>query len=272
MQPEPAPQTTLPTPAPRRSHALIAATAVSLVLLLLCVAYVFSLRSQLAELDSSSRKAIDAQLQTIVMQTQQVEALDQIAVKVDELNRELGASAGKLQIDNLEAGVADIKARPHLPDEAKKTLAELEQSMAAIREMEAKMKELERYLGAPAVVKRGDTHAEIARRYLIEEAKLDPSEADRVLRRTALAWELEPGNLVFNLYHEGTLLTTVAQGTAKRSPLIAQWARREAVNSRIRDLEQKLSACQAGPAAPQEAPAAEPAAAPAQPAAEGTAD
>jgi Skp family chaperone for outer membrane proteins len=221
---------------------------VSSALLLAAIAYIAVLNFRYAELESSSRKAIDAHLQTILLQTQQVDALDQLAVRVDRFNREFGASLGRLQMnESLEKNVAELKARVHLPDEAKKTLAEFEQSLAAVQEMSAKMKEFERYLGAPAAIKRGDSHSAIARAYLLNEAKLTPQEADKVMRRTALDWELEPGNLVFNLYHEGTLLTTVTQGTAKHAPLMVQWMRRQAAANRVAELEEKLKACEARP-------------------------
>ena len=219
--------------------------AVGLGLLVACLVYIVVLHRRLSDLQAESTREIAAHLQTIYLQTQQVDALDKLAVRIDRFNREFGASVGKLQMtDSLEADIKGLEKK-HLPDDAKKTLEEFEQSATAIQEMAAKMRELEHYLGAPVVVRHGDSHSEIARRYLVEEAKLPPAEADQVLRRTALAWELEPGNQVFNLYHQGILLSTVTQGSAKRAPLMVQWAQRQAVNARIQELEEKVRALEA---------------------------
>jgi hypothetical protein len=244
--PNPIPPTAPPLLSNRTT---IIAGVVGAVLLLTSVIYLFVLRGELADLRKSSSQAIEAHLKTIYFQTQQVEALDRLAGRVDRFNREFGASLGKLQLsDNLEGDIKAMQQKAHLPDEAKKTLDEFEQSVTAIDEMAAKVKEYERYLGAPATVKHGDTHSQIVHRYLTDEAKLSPQEADQVLRRTALAWELEPGNEVYNLYHEGILLSTVTQGTAKRPPLMAQFAQRQAVQARLQELEEKLKQCEPKPA------------------------
>ncbi|HEY3446013.1 MAG TPA: hypothetical protein VGK67_06580 [Myxococcales bacterium] len=224
----------IPTP-PHRTWPIAAGVAAALFLAALV--WALMLRSQLGE----ANQALEAHLKTIVLQTQQVEALDRLAVRIDRFNREFGASLGKLQMgSNLEADLKAMGDKPHVPEEAKKTLEEFEQSVAAIDSMAAKVKEYERYLGTPMAVQKGDTHSQLAKRYLLEEAKLSAAEADQVLRRTALAWELEPGNAVYNLFHEGLLLSTVTQGTAKRPPLMVQVAQRQAVQGRIQELEEKV--------------------------------
>ena len=73
------------------------------------------LRSQLGE----ANKALEAHLKTIVLQTQQVEALDRLAVRIDKFNREFGASVGKLQMGgNLEEELQAMKGKAHVPEEA----------------------------------------------------------------------------------------------------------------------------------------------------------
>lgn len=228
------------TPATRsnRSKVILAVGAVLLVAALL---YVAILHKQLSDLRTASSKVIEAHVQTIYLQAQQVQALDRLATRVDRFNRDFSASLGRLQVnDNLETNIKALEEKGHLPEDAQKSLDEFEKSIADIQAMTEKMKEFERYLGAPATVKRGDSHSQIARNYLVSEAKLTPQEADDVLKRTALAWELEPGNQVFNLYHDGILLSTVAQGTARRAPLMVQWSQRQAVTARIHELEDKL--------------------------------
>ena len=103
-----------------------------------------------------------------------------------------------------------------------------------------RMEELENAVGNPHVVGRGETHSEIVMNYLTTTAGLARDEADRVMKRTALIWELEPGNRVYNLYWKGVFLTTVTQGDAKRSPLVVQQHVRKATTDRIMALESML--------------------------------
>lgn len=234
------PSTPSPSPTEATSKARTAAIAGGL-LLIAAIAYIFVLHSQLSTLKSESSKTLEAHLKTIYLQTQQVDALDRLAVRIDRFNREFGASVGRISINgDIESSIQSLEQKAHVPEEAKKTLEEFEKSAAAIQEMSAKVKEYERFLGAPATVKRGDTHSQIVRAYLIDEAKLTPKEADEVLRKTALAWELEPGNQVFNLYHDGILLSTVTQGSAKRPPLMVQWTARHAILAHVQELEEKI--------------------------------
>lgn len=220
--------------------------AAALVVVLLVYAVV--LHARLSKAESDSAKAIAAHLQTIQLQTRQVEALDTLATRIDRFNREFGASLGHITVEpSGDLNLHDLKQAGHLPDDAQKTLADFEKSAAEIQAMTTELKELERFLGAPATVKRGDTHAELAKAYLVDEAKLSPQQADEVLRKTALTWELEPGNHVFNLYREGMLLSSVTQGTAKRSPLAVQWAQRRALEARLHELEAKLAATTPSP-------------------------
>lgn len=209
---------------------------------------------RLAQLHDESTKAIEAHLRTIKLQSQQVAALDSLAQRVEKFNRDFGAAVGRVQIgESLENNLKSLERRD-IPAEAKKALDEFERNIADIQAMMAKVQEYERYLGSPIIVKRGDSHAQIAKAYLMNEAGLPAKDAEEAMKQTALAWELEPGNKVFNLYKDGLLLSTVTQGTAKRAPLMAQFAQRQAAAEKIRVLEEKTRAleakCGAAAAAP----------------------
>jgi hypothetical protein len=233
-----------PSAQPRPRARLVA--IVALVALALAVFYIIMLQSMYFGLRSDSSRTIEAHVKTIIVQNQQIEALDQLAVRVAKFNKEFGAEVGLVRLDDsLNSNVGDLEKKATAPDQAKKTLAELEETITAIRGMTTKLKEYERFLGQPVAVKRGDSHAAIARRYLVDEAKLSPKEADAVLRKTALAWELDPGNQVFNLYHDGLLFTTVTQGAARRPPLLAQLSQRQASAARVQELEEKIHALEA---------------------------
>lgn len=238
----PAPQdSSASNPIPAARVVWPALAAVALVAFLATLVWALNLKKALGQANT----ALEAHLKTIVLQTQQVDALDRLAVRVDKFNREFGASLGRLQMGgNLEEELKALQGKAHVPEEAKKTLEEFEQSVQAIDAMAAKVKEYEKYLGTPMTVRGGDTHSQLAKRYLVEEARLGAAEADQVLRKTALAWELEPGNAVYNLYTEGILLSTVTQGTAKRPPLLVQAAQRQAVQAKLGELEDKLRACE----------------------------
>lgn len=260
----PVPDTAVVALPPRSPLLLVAILSVAVlsVALLAAGVYIATLRGRLAEAQSEAGQAIEAHLKALALQSEQVEALDALARRVERFNREFGSSVGRLQVDeNLEANLRALAQGAPAPEEARRALEEFEASAAEIAQMAATMKEFERYLGAPVTVKRGESHAQLARAYLLEQAALTPAEADAVLRRTALAWDLEPGNLVFNLYRDGVLLSTVTQGTARRSPLLAQWAKRRAgaarlqeLEDKVRQLEQRLAGAASAEARPDAAP------------------
>jgi LysM repeat protein len=244
MSPDPK---TVSSPVPARSGT--ARLVVLVVLGVLAVAegaYITVLRGRYTELQTESTKTIDAHAQTIALQVQQIQALDQLATRVDRFNKEFSASLGKIQVDeNLEVNLKALQQKEQLPETARKTLEEFEKSVQDIQALAAKAKEFEKYLGSPVTVKGGDTHALLARTYLVKEAQLSPAQADEVLRHTALSWELEPGNRVFNLLHDGILLTTVTQGTARHSPLVLQWMQRRAAETKTQELEAKVQKLEA---------------------------
>jgi hypothetical protein len=218
----------------------------ALVALALAVSYIIMLQSMYSGLKADSARTIEAHVKTLMLQTQQIEALDQLAVRVARFNKEFGAEVGLVRVDEgLDSNVADLEKKATAPDQAKKTLAELEETLNAIKGMTAKLRQYERFLGQPVAVKAGDSHAAIARKYLMDEAKLSPREAEAVLRKTALAWELDPGNQVFNLFHDGLLFSTVTQGNARRPPLLAQLSQRQATAARVQELEEKVRALEA---------------------------
>jgi len=234
-----------PAPSPKSSKARLI-TIGAFVALAIAVFYIIMLQSMYFGLKSDSSRTIEAHVKTIMLQNQQIEALDQLAVRVARFNKEFGAEVGLVRVDEaLNSNVTDLEKKATAPDQAKKTLAELEETIGAIKGMTAKLKEYERFLGQPVAVKAGDSHAAIARKYLVDEAKLSPKEAEAVLRKTALAWELDPGNQVFNLYHDGLLFTTVTQGSARRPPLLAQVSQRQASAARVQELEEKVRSLEA---------------------------
>lgn len=246
----------------QRTRLIVAGLA---LLLVGAAVYGFLQHRELVRLRNDSSRLIQAQLETIALANQQVAALDELATAVDGFNRQFGGEVGHVELNNLEGSIQNLRKQGHLPEDAKRSLDEFRKTAAGIAEMAAKMKEFEQYLGAPVIARKGESHADLARRYLLEQTGLPPREAEEVLRRTALDWEIEPGNQVFNLYHNGILLTSVTQGSARRAPVMVQWARRRAVQKKREALEARVAELEAQLAANQPTPGAPPPSTPAAP-------
>ena len=253
----PSSSTAAPPAPPLVSRTTAIVGVVGILLLAAAAIYIGALHRSSPTLRESSR-AIEAHVKTIYLQTQQVEALDRLAVRVDRFNHDFGASLGRLQVSDEPRGrhQGAQGEGPHLPDEAKKTLDEFEQSVAAIDEMSAKVKEYERYLGAPATVKRGDTHSQIVARATSSRRRSSRAqEADEVLKRTALAWELagQPGLQPVPRRdpaldgHPGHREASAVDGAVRPAP----GSRRGS-----QELEDKLKQCEPKPAPPEGAAAA----------------
>ncbi len=232
-------------PRVRKLWPFYVAIGVLAAMVLAAVGYSVSLHQDLVKLQNESSRTIEAHLKTIALRNQQVEALDSLATRVDAFNHEFGARLGKIDVGNLEGGIQNLEQGGRLPDEARKILDGFKDSEAEINRMSEQVKEYEHYLGAPIVVKRGETHMQIAQRYLITEAKLSSKQAEEVVHRTAMDFEVEPGNQIYNLYHDGILLSTVTQGTAKRPPMLVQWARRRAAQKQKQELEEQVKELEA---------------------------
>lgn len=216
--------------------------AVIVLLAILAMAaggYAFRQHRELKDLQQSSSATIEAHLQIIALRNQQVEALDSLASRIDQFNHDFDGKVGRIQLDNLEGSIGAAR-KEHLPEDAQKTLDAFEATAAEVARMGEKVKEFEHYLGSPLTVKRGQSHAQLAELYLVNEAHLTPEKAKEVVRQTALDFDVEPGNEVFNLYHDGMLLTTVTQGTAKRPPMLVQLQRRRAARNKTKDSEEQV--------------------------------
>ncbi len=184
-------------------------------------------------------------LQMNALQGQRIEEYNRLAEQVRGFNQQFGARYGKIStIENIGAANSDldkIKAEPNLPSSVDSLITDFGATLDHVNYLGDKIAKLEKSLGAPHKVKSNENHADIAMDYLTHEAGLPPDEAKRILKRTALIWELEPGNAVYNLYYDGVFLTTVTQGTAKSSPLVTQRRAHEATARKFADLEAQLN-------------------------------
>lgn len=87
-----------------------------------------------------------------------------------------------------------------------------------IEDLQQKIKEITDKLPAPHVVKKGETHRQIAMEYLMNVHKLDEKKAKELVDRVALVDAMEVGYYVWLYYNDGVFGTFVTQGEAKISP------------------------------------------------------
>jgi len=111
-----------------------------------------------------------------------------------------------------------------------------------IDELQRKIKEITDKLPAPHVVKKGETHRQIAMEYLMNVHKLDEKKAKELVDRVALVDAMEVGYNVWLYYNDGVFGTFVTQGEAKISPykLSRIMRRRELERARQEGIEEGL--------------------------------
>lgn len=191
---------------------------------------------------NSQRKIVDM-LQLNAMQAQRIEEFGKLSDEVRMFNGRFGARFGEIKmLAPMDSVLQDLKQieDQNPPDAIDTLLTEFRVTAEKLAYLGDKIEKLEARLGSPYKVKSNDSHAKLAMNFLTKEAGLTPAEAQKVLKRTALIWELEPGNYVYNLYWKDIFLTTVTQGDAKRSPLVVQRRLRESTAQYIEELENQL--------------------------------
>ena len=191
----------------------------------------------------ASQKKVLNLLQLNALQAQRLEEFGRLSDQVREFNTRFGERFGRIgTIESIEAVIKDIEAiqKQQLPSSIDSLISEFKATAEKVDYLGEQMEKLEKSLGKPRMVTARETHSQIVLNYLTVEAGLPKDEAERIMKRTALIWELEPGNYVYNLYWNGVFITTVTQGDAKRSPLIVQQRLRQATANYIEELENRL--------------------------------
>lgn len=115
-----------------------------------------------------------------------------------------------------------------------------------IEDLQKKIKEITDKLPAPHVVKKGETHRQIAMEYLMNVHKLDEKKAKELVDRVALIDAMEVGYNVWLYYNDGVFGTFVTQGDAKISPykLSRMIRRRELERARQEGVEEGIRQAQ----------------------------
>lgn len=156
--------------------------------------------------------------------------------------------SNKYGVINSTDDIITIKGRIHDIEESRlyqpnldSIMNEFRQRVIAIEQINQKLNKLSKQIHSPWKVKKGDTHRKVSESFLINEMKLSPSETGEILNKTALIWDLEPGNYIYNVYYEGIYLTTVTQGEADISPFKAQARIRGALLKKADEYEMQIS-------------------------------
>jgi type II secretory pathway pseudopilin PulG len=182
-------------------------------------------------------------LQLNALQSQRIDEFGKLSDQVREFNARFGARFGKIHnLESIEVVIKDIEAiqAQQLPSSIDTLIAEFKTTAEKVDYLGDQIEKLENSLGKPHMVAKNESHSQIIFNYLMTEAGLSRKDAEQIMKRTALIWELEPGNHVYNIYWNGVFLTTVTQGTAKRSPLIVQKQIRDMTAKYIEELETRL--------------------------------
>lgn len=187
-----------------------------------------------------NQKKVVNLMQVNALQVQRLDEFGKLSEQVEQFNSRFGDRFGRIHImQGTDVIVSDIDKiqQQELPGSIDSLINDFKGTAEKVEYLGEKIEKLEKNLGSPQIVKSSDTHSELVLKYLTEEAGLSKEDAMNLMKHTALIWELEPGNNVYNLYLDGIFLTTVTQGSAKNSPLVNQRRVRDATTSYIAELE-----------------------------------
>lgn len=166
------------------------------------------------------------------METQVKDNQDEMFDLIEEYKEKTGGQS--LGINPLELGDDERELlKKRIADEEdvsiKSLLEEVLDKDSEIRELKAKIVEIEKLLPKPHIVKTGEIHYKVAMDFLMQEKQVDKKKAMKLVERTALLDTMVPGFKVWNFYTGDAYGTSVTQGTAVVSP-----------NSLIRRAKKKL--------------------------------
>ncbi len=89
-----------------------------------------------------------------------------------------------------------------------------------IDELNGQIQEIKGRLPQPITVQKGETHYQIALKWLTEDKGVAKDEATKLIKRAMLSDHLAAGHEVWNFYEDGVFATAVTQGSARISPYL----------------------------------------------------
>ncbi len=217
-----------------------------LVVILLMLAYLLFFKGK-GDLSGEGAAQI-RQMQEMTQEVQQLESdvkekKDEIFSLVDEYKDKTGeASLGvsALDLTENEKKILEQRIKEEKDVSVKYLLEEILEKNNEIRELNAKIAEIEKLLPKPYLVVSGDNHYKVAMDFLMNEKGVEKKRAMELVKRTALFDELLPGFKVWNFYTGDAYGSSVTQGTASISPnTMIRRARKKLVDARDEAISQR---------------------------------
>lgn len=217
-----------------------------LVVALLVMAYFLFFQSK-GEISSEGAAQI-RQMQEMTQEVQQLESdvkekKDEIFSLVDEYKDKTGEPSlgvNVLELSENEKKILEQRISEEKDISVKSLLEEILEKNNEIRELNAKIAEIEALLPKPHLVVRGDNHYKVAMDFLMNEKGVEKKRALELVERTALFDELVPGFKVWNFYTGDAYGSSVTQGTASISPnTLIRRARKKLVDARDEAISQR---------------------------------
>jgi len=170
-----------------------------------------------------------AQIRQMQQMAQQVEGMeskvkdnqDEMFELMEEYKKKTGGQS--LGINPLELGDKErelLKKRIEAEEDVsiKSLLEEVLDKDSEIRDLKARIVEIEKLLPKPHIVKAGEIHYKVAMDFLMNDKQVDKKTAMKLVERAALLETMVPGFKVWNFYTGDAYGTSVTQGTAAVSP------------------------------------------------------
>jgi hypothetical protein len=217
-----------------------------LVVVLVVTAYFLFFRSK-GEVLSEGAAQI-RQMQEMTQEVQQLESdvkekQDEIFSLVDDYKEKTGEvtlGVNALDLGENEKKILEQRIKEEKDVSVKSLLEEILEKNNEIRDLNAKIAEIEALLPKPHIVVRGETHYQVAMDFLMNEKGVEKKRALELVERTALFDQLVPGFKVWNFYTGDAYGSSVTQGTAGISPnTLIRRAKKELVDARDEAISQR---------------------------------
>ncbi|NIM17584.1 MAG: hypothetical protein GTO45_36685 [Candidatus Aminicenantes bacterium] len=238
QQPEPEPaETTGRNDVLKKKMTALSVFVGLLIVALIVMAYFLIFKGK-SRIDGSAQIR---QMQELTQKVQEMEAdvkekEDEIFDLTEEVKEKTGLESlgvNTLDLSDQEREILEKRIKEEKDVSVKSLLEDILEKNEEIRELKAKIAEIEKLLPIPHIVKSGENHYMIAMDFLIYEKKVEKKKAMKLVERTALFDELVPGFKVWNFYTGDEYGTSVTQGTARISPnTLIRRAKKKLVDAR----------------------------------------
>lgn len=147
-----------------------------------------------------------------------------IQKNVEEINKQstgaqpLDLNLKKMNLSGEEKKLVEQRISDEKDSSVKSLLQDILKKDKEIQDLKDKISEIEKKLPVPHVVKKGESHYQIAMDFLVKEKGVDKAKAKELVERTALLDTVVPGFKIYNFYADEEYGTSVTQGTAAISP------------------------------------------------------